>query len=100
MSIKDLEVSQKPMEVQLLKARFIEIEQKLKDETPGIVEAMIDIHKITQQHEELVHLLSDDDIKNLHLAHEKHKKFVLINKEVKKVGKGSKKLTSNDLANL
>lgn len=100
MSIKDLEVSQKPLEVQMLKARMIEIETKLTDGTPGIIDAMIDIHKNLQSHEELVLLLDDDDIKRLHLAHEKHKQVVLVNKEVKKVGKGGKKLSESDLANL
>lgn len=100
MSIRELETSQQPMQVQLLKARMKEIEQKLIDGTPGIVEAMIDIHKNLQSHEELILLMSDDDIKILHTAHEKHKQFVLVHKETKKVGKGGKKLTSNDLANL
>lgn len=100
MSIRELETSQQPMEVQLLKARMKEIEQKLIDGTPGIVDAMIDIHKNLQSHEELVLLMSDEDIQLLHRAHEKHKQFVLVAKEVKKVGKGGKKLTSNDLANL
>ena len=100
MSIRELEVSQKPLEVQILKARMLEIETKLKDGTPGIVDAMVDIHKNLQSHEELVLLMTDDDIRLLHLAHEKHKQFVLVNKEVKKVGKGGKKLSDTDLANL
>lgn len=100
MSIRELEASQKPIEVQQLKARMIEIHQKLIDGTPGIIDAMIDIHKNLQQHEELILLMSDDDIRELHLAHEKHKQYHLIQKETKKVGKGGKKLTDNDLANL
>ena len=100
MSIRELEVSQKPLEVQQLKARMLEIQQKLIDETPGIVDAMIDIHKNLLQHEELIQFLSDDDIKLIHMAHEKHKQYHLIQKETKKVGKGGKKLTDNDLANL
>jgi hypothetical protein len=100
MSIKDLEVSQKPLELQMLRARMIEIEQKLVDGTPGIVEAMVDIHKNLQEHEELIVFLSDDDIANLHKAHEKHKQYQLFQRETKKVGKGGKKLTDNDLANL
>jgi hypothetical protein len=99
MSIKELEASQKPIEVQQLQARFKEIEQKLIDGTPGIVDAMIDIHKNLLQHEELVLLLSDEDIAMLHQAHEKHKQFHMINKEVKKVGK-TKKLSADDLLNL
>jgi hypothetical protein len=100
MSIKDLEISQQPLEVQILKVRMVEIEQKLLDGTPGIVDAMIDIHKNLQEHEELVLLLTDDDIAMLHKAHEKHKQFALVQKETKKVGKGGKKLSDNDLANL
>lgn len=99
MSIKDLEASQKPLEVQLLKARFQEMAQKLVDGTPGIVDAMIDIHKNLQQHEELILLLDDDDIHTLHQAHEKHKQFAMIQKEVKKTT-GRKKLTNDDLNNL
>lgn len=100
MSIKDLEVSQQPLEIQSLKARMIEVETKLIDGTPGIVDAMVDIHKNLQDHEELILLLDDNDIAMLHKAHEKHKQFVLVQKETKKVGKGGKKLTSDDLANL
>jgi len=100
MSIRELEVSQKPLEVQQLKARMLEIQQKLIDETPGIIDACIDIHRNLQEHEELVNFLSDDDIQILHKAHEKHKQFHLVQKETKKVGKGGKKLTENDLKNL
>lgn len=100
MSIKDLEVSQSPLELQSLKARMIEIEQKLIDGTPGIVDAMVDVHKNLMDHEELIQFMSDDDIAMLHKAHEKHKQFVLVQKETKKVGKGGKKLSDNDLANL
>lgn len=99
MSIKELEVSQKPLEVQNLKARMIEIETKLIDGTPGIVEAMIDVHKNLQQHEELVLFLGDDDIHTLHMAHEKHKQFRLVQIEVKKPS-SKKKLSDGDLKNL
>lgn len=100
MSIKDLEVSQKPMEIQMLKARMIEIQNKLIDGTPGIIDAMIDIHKNLLQHEELVLLLDDDDIHNLHLAHEKHKQIHMIQKAEKAMSGRKKKLNDNDLANL
>lgn len=99
MSIKELEVSQKPLEVQNLKARMIEIETKLIDGTPGIVDAMVDIHKNLLQHEELVHFLTDDDIATLHRAHEKHKQFHLVQAEVKKPST-KKKLSDSDLKNL
>lgn len=100
MSIRDLEASQQPLEIQKLKARMVEIEQKMIDGTPGIVEAMIDIHRNLQEHEELVLLMNDDDIAILHKAHEKHKQFILVQKETKKVGKGGKKLSNDDLLNL
>lgn len=99
MSIKDLEVSQQPMQVQLLRARMIEIEGKLKDGTPGIMDAMIDVHKNLQDHEELIQFLSDEDIATLHQAFEKYKQVTLVAKEAKKVGK-NKKLTEADLKNL
>lgn len=99
MSIRDLEASQKPLEIQQLKAQFQIIHQKLEDKTPGIVDAMIDIHKNLQLHEELVELISDDDIQELHKAHEKHKQFVLV-AVTEKQAKSKKKLTSDDLSNL
>lgn len=100
MSIRDLQINQQPLEVQQLHAHFKIIEQKLIDGTPGIVEAMIEIHKNTQMHEELVNLLDDDDIALLHKAHEKHKQFVLVNKEVKASTTNRKKLKAGDLDNL
>jgi hypothetical protein len=99
MSIRELEVAQQPLEVQRLKARMIEIEKRLIDGQPGIVDAMIDIHKNILEHEELALMLSDDDIMMLHKAHEKHKQVVLIQKETKKLSK-NKKLTDDDLKNL
>lgn len=99
MSIKDLEETQQPLEVQQLKAQFQIIAQKLVDGTPGIIEAMIDIHKNLQTHEELVNLLDDDDIQMLHKSHEKHKQFVLVAINEKQA-KTKKKLTSDDLNNL
>lgn len=100
MSILDLQAEQQPLEVQQLKARFQEVVKKLEDGTPGMMDAMIDIHKNLQTHEELVHLLDDDDIRKLHLAHEKHKGFVLVQQAAKSVKGGKKKLTSDDLGNL
>jgi hypothetical protein len=80
---------------------MLEIEKKLMDGTPGIVDAMVDVHKNLLEHEELVLLLDDNDIAMLHKAHEKHKQFVLVQKEQKNIGKGGKKkLSDNDLANL
>lgn len=99
MSIRDLEVQQQPLEIQQLHAQFKIIEQKLQDNTPGIVDAMIDIHKNLQTHEELVSLLDDDDIAMLHKAHEKHKQVVLVQQAQKK-SNGKKKLSSDDLNNL
>lgn len=100
MSIKDLEDSQQPLEVQQLKAQFMLVAQKLVDGTPGIVEAMIDIHKNTQLHEELVELFDDEDLAILHKAHEKHKQFVLVQQVAKQTTTRKTKLSSNDLANL
>lgn len=101
MSIIELQSAQQSLEVQRLQARFKEIHTKLVDQTPGIVDAMVDIHKILQQHEELVHLLSDDDIAALHKAHETHKQVVLIQTTAKTTtGKGRNKLTDGQLKNL
>lgn len=102
MSILELQTEQQPLEVQQLQAQFKLIAQKLVDGTPGLVDAMIEIHKITQTHEDLIALLSDDDIANLHKSHEKHKQFTLIQKNIKATtGAGKKKkLTEGDLGNL
>lgn len=100
MSIRDLQINQQPLEVQQLHAQFKIIEQKMKDGTPGIVDAMLEIHKNLQTHEELVSLLNDDDIQMLHQAHEKHKQFVLVQQTAKKNNTGKKKLTDADLGNL
>lgn len=100
MSIKDLEVSQQPLNIQTLRAKFLEVEQGLLQDTPGLVDAMIFIHKNLLEHEELVLLFDDNDIRTLHLAHEKHKQVHLIQKETKKLGKSRKKLSDTDLNNL
>lgn len=100
MSIRDLEASQHPLETQQLVAQFRIVEQKLKDQTPGIVEAMIDIHKNLLSHEELVAFLTDEDLQMLHKAHEKHKQFVLIQVTTKQTKKAGKKLNNDDLNNL
>lgn len=101
MSIRELQTNQQPMEVQTLKARFLQIEAELINQTPLLPVALVDIHKNMLQHEELVHLLDDDDIALLHQAHEIHKKFALVAKEVKTVKTGNrKKVSDNDLKNL
>lgn len=101
MSIKELEEAQQPPNVQRLIARMIQIEEQLVDKTPLLHEALADIHKNLAMHEELVHLLSDDDIHNLHAAHEIHKQYKLIQQEEKKVsGKGRKRVSDEDLNNL
>lgn len=98
MSIKDLQVNQQPLNVQQLQVRFNDVATKLIDGTPGLPEALVDIHKNLMQNEHLVHLLDDDDIAVLHKAHEKYKQFILVQKEVKK--SKSKKLSNDDLSKL
>lgn len=103
MSIKDLESSQQPMEVQLLKARFLQIQDQLLQKTPELPTILFDIHKNLLEHEEMVHLLDDEDIHALHSAFEIHKQQALLQKEIDKAakgGKGKKKLSSSDLDNL
>lgn len=100
MSIKDLEASQHPLEVQQLRARMIQIEEGLLKDTPGIVDAMVDIHKNLLQHEELVQFLDDNDIHNLHLAHEKYKQVVLVQKNIKQQKKVDKNLKNIKVADL
>lgn len=99
MSILDLQLNQHPPEVAVLKERMQEIVNALLGQTPLLPTALVDIHKNLLLHEELVHLLDDDDIMHLHKAHEIHKQYVLVQKEAKKSSK-SKKVTENDLANL
>jgi hypothetical protein len=102
MSIADLQTDQQPLEVQQLQAQFNTIAKALVEQTPGLPEALAQLHMHTQMHEELVHLLDDDDIAILHKAFEKFKQFSLVQKEVKaQEGRGrKKKLSENDLANL
>jgi len=99
MSILDLQAEQQPLEVQALHARMSQVQEQLLAQTPQLPDALVAIHKMLIEHEELVHLLDDDDIQKLHKAHEIHKQFHLVNKEVKKVGK-NKKLSNDDLNNI
>lgn len=101
MSIRDLQVDQQPIEVGNLKDKMIFIHENLSTRTPELVDALVIVHKGLMEHEELVHLLDDDDIHDLHKAHEIHKQVVIVQKEDKKVRTSSrKKLSDNDLANL
>jgi len=100
MSIRELQTDQQPLEVQQLKARMLQIQDQLILKTPDLPVALADIHKNLLQHEELVHLLDDDDIALLHRTHELHKQYALIQKEAKTVSGRRKKLNDNDLANL
>lgn len=96
MSILDLQATQQPLEVQQLQARMQQIQEQLLEKTPQLPDALVTIHKMLLEHEELVHLLDDEDIMKLHKAHELHKQFHLVNKEVKAVKK-NKKLSNEDL---
>lgn len=101
MSILELQNSQQPIEIQALAQQFKLIEQELIKKTPGLADALITIHRMTQEHEELVNILSDEDIALLHKAHELYKQAALVQREVKKVsGAGKKKLTNQELENL
>lgn len=101
MSIKDLQVDQQPIEVIKLMSTMQEIEQELLIKTPNLPRALIDLHKNLMEHEELVHLMSDEDIAAVHQAHEIHKQITLVMKDEKKAAtRGRKKLTNNDLSNL
>lgn len=100
MSIKDLQTDQQPIEVKHLQARFIQLEQELIAATPELPNALAEIHKQLQQHEELTHLLDDDDCKNLHQSFElfkQHKMIANVQKEIKKKGK---KLSESQLNNI
>lgn len=99
MSILDLQAEQQPVEVQQLKARMQQIQSELTTKTPGLPEALADIHRILLSHEDLVHMLDDDDINKLHKAFELHKQVTMIQKETKKPS-SRKKLSNDDLASL
>jgi hypothetical protein len=99
MSIADLQSSQQPLEIQALAIQFQKIEQELIQKTPGLPEALIIIHKMLQEHEELANILDDNDIAKLHRAHEAYKQVSLIQREVKGIKK-NKKVTEDDLKNL
>ena len=99
MSIADLQSQQQPLEVQQLAQQFKIIEQELIKKTPGLPDALVTIHKMLQEHEELTNILDDEDIAKLHKAHEAYKQFSLLQKETKKL-KGNKKVSEQDLLNL
>lgn len=94
-SILSLQLEQQPIEVKTLVSRMQQIEAELIVGTPSLPDALVHIHKMLLEHEELVHLLNDDDIMKLHKAHEQHKQFHLVNKEVKTNSK-SKKVKIDD----
>ncbi len=101
MSIRELQASQQPLEIQQLAIKFKEIENQLVQKTPELPMALVEIHKMLQEHEELTNILDDDDIMILHKAHELHKQFALIQKEEKKLSsRKNKKLSDSDFANL
>lgn len=99
MSIKDLQLEQQPIEVQHLIARMKQIEENLITETPGLPEALAEVHKHLQSHEELIHLMDENDIAILHKGFEKFKQIVVFQAAVKSVGK-KKKLSENQLSNI
>jgi hypothetical protein len=69
MSILDLQAEQQPIEVQHLQARMQQIEAQLIENTPQLPDALVAIHKMLLEHEELTNMLDDDDII-------KHMKFI------------------------
>jgi len=99
MSIAELQAEQQPLEVQQLIQQFKLIEQELIKKTPGLSDALSTIHKMLQEHEELTNILGDEDIANLHKAHEAYKQVALLQKETKKL-KGNKKVSDEDLLKL
>lgn len=99
MSILDLQVDQHPIEVQKLKAKMEIVQSALLADTPGLSDALKDIHQNLQQHEDLIHLFDDDDMARIHKAFEKHKQVRLIQEAVT-TKKKTKKLTDSDLNNL
>lgn len=99
MSIAELQTAQQPLEVQQVAEQFKLIEQELIKKTPGLPEALVTIHKMLQEHEELTNILGDEDIANLHKAHEAYKQVSLIVREAKSIKK-NKKISDDDLKNL
>lgn len=99
MTILELQTAQQPLEVQQLAQQFQLIEQELIKKTPGLPDALVTIHKMLMEHEELANILDDNDIAMLHKAHESYKQVTLFQKEVKAVKK-NKKVTDDDLKNL
>lgn len=100
MSILDLQVDQHPIEVQKLKAKMEVIQAALLAGTPGLSDALKDIHQNLQQHEDLTYLFDDNDMALVHKAFEKHKQVKLIQEAVEKPKRQSKKLTESDLKSL
>lgn len=97
MSIKELQLEQQPLEVKQLHARFLQLEQELIRQTPELPIALAEIHKQVQQHEELIHLLGDDDLALLHKNFEQFKQVVVFSKASKAATSKRKKLSDKDL---
>lgn len=102
MSIKNLQKDQQSFEVLRLQENMGKVEAALLEKTPDLPIVLAEIHKDMLKHEELVHIMDDEDIAILHRAFETHKHVVLLQKETDKQakGRGRKKLTEKDLTNL
>lgn len=98
MSILELQLDQQPLEVNQLAARIKEVQANLLQQTPGLSTALADIHRMLQQHEEMIHFLDDEDMKKLHQAHELFKQHHLVQSSIAKTGK--KKIDEKRLMSL
>lgn len=64
--------------VVLVQQLIANLEEQLKVATPLLPRAMVDLHKHLQGHEELAHLMDDEDLMLLRMAHEKHKGIQIV----------------------
>lgn len=96
MSLAELQASQQPPHIAKAIEQFQAIQLTLQEQRPGLAMELVELHKNMIEHEEIVHLMGDDEIRTLHLAHESHKQVVA----VQVTGKATKKALDTKIKNL
>lgn len=87
MSIEELQSVQQPIEIQQLFAQIAEVKASLLGTNPNLGKALSEIHKMLLSHEELTHMVGDEDWKAIHSAMEKYKQVQVVTNATKNSGK-------------
>lgn len=87
---------------ELLLQKLAAVEEALASGDPRMKDHLKESHRLLIQHEELVHLLSNDEIAKLMAAQQKHVNTVLVGSMTGKSGKtsASKKATGLSMGDL